>query len=278
MKFSIEGFSQEYATKLRKTIDKKGKLVEIKIDCTDLVILRWFVDFYPNMKKIIVDDKQYAWLTHKKLLEDLPLIDISKGAFIERMQKLVEFKILDYRFVKEGGTFSLYTFGEEYINLISKEGNSSNIYGVSGQTDTGVQVQTDTKDNNINNTSINNNILCVFDFWNKSNIINHREITPIIQKAIEKALKLYTLQDVEKCITRYSQIVNDKTYYFNYKWTLQQFLSRKEGMPEFMDDGGKWLNYCEFKKKGKNVSNFTERNYKESDINVLSDLDNLDIV
>lgn len=138
-------------------------------------------------------------------------------------------------------------------------------------------IQYNNKQLNTNN-KINNNILCVFDFWNKANIINHREITPIIQKAIEKVLKLYTLQDVEKCITRYSQVVNDKTYYFNYKWTLQQFLSRKEGMPEFMDDGGKWLNYCEFKKKGKNVSNFTERNYDESEINVLSDLDNLDIL
>lgn len=139
------------------------------------------------------------------------------------------------------------------------------------------QVQLNNKELNINN-KINNNILCVFDFWNKADIINHRELTPIIQKAIEKALKLYTVEDVEKCISRYSQVVNDKTYYFNYKWTLTQFLSRKEGISEFADNGGKWLNYCEHKKKNKNVSNFTERNYDESEINSFSDLDNLDIL
>ena len=151
MKYTIEGFSQEYAMKLKKHIEKRNKIVEIKIDCTDLVILRWFVDFYPKMRKYIIDNKEYAWLTHNKLLEDLPLIDISRGAFIERMQKLVEFGILEYRFVKNGGTYSLYAFGENYNNLIeSKEGAGSNTYGV--------QVQADNKNNSINDNSINNNI------------------------------------------------------------------------------------------------------------------------
>ena len=68
MKYTIEGFSQEYAMKLKKHIEKRNKIVEIKIDCTDLVILRWFVDFYPKMKKYIIDNKEYAWLTHNKLL------------------------------------------------------------------------------------------------------------------------------------------------------------------------------------------------------------------
>ena len=159
MKYTIEGFSQEYAMKLKKHIEKRNKIVEIKIDCTDLVILRWFVDFYPKMKKYIIDNKEYAWLTHNKLLEDLPLIDISRGAFIERMQKLVEFGILEYRFVKKGGTYSLYAFGKNYNNLIeSKEGAGSNAYGVQAQTYTVVGVQTDNKNNSINDNSINNNI------------------------------------------------------------------------------------------------------------------------
>lgn len=154
MRYTIEGFSQKYAMTLRKKVIKRDKEVEIKIDCTDLVILRWFVDFYPNMKKMIIEGKEYAWLTHNKLKIDLPLIDISKEAFNERMKKLVEFKILEYQFIKEGGSFSLYAFGENYINLISKEeGMCSNIYGVEVQTSTGVDVQDTTKDN------INNNII-----------------------------------------------------------------------------------------------------------------------
>ena len=167
MKYTIEGFSQAYAMTLKKEVEVNGKTKTIKIDCTDLVILRWFVDFYPNMKKIDVDGVQYAWLTHKKLLTDLPLIDISKRAFIERMQKLVELGILSYKLLKEGGTFSLYGFGENYKNLINDD---TKIDGVCAQPDTGYtfeqhrgirsndiggDVQTYNKDTSINDTSIN---------------------------------------------------------------------------------------------------------------------------
>ena len=132
MRYTIEGFSQEYAMTLKKpvTTDKGEKTV--KIDCTDLVILRWFTDFYPNMPKTIIDGREYVMVAHSKLLEDLPMIDISKRAFIDRMQKLVDFGILDYQLVKKGGTFSFYTFGENYIHLV--DDGRSNVQGVHVQT------------------------------------------------------------------------------------------------------------------------------------------------
>ena len=159
MKYTIEGFSQEYAMTLKKTVQTKDKEKTIQIDCTDLVILRWFVDFYPNMKKMTIDGKEYAWLTHKKLLTDLPLLDITKRACIERMQKLVEFGILDYKLVKDGGTFSLYSFGRNYINLVrsTDTGEQSNDTGGIRSNSTGAYVQTDNKDSSISDSSIDDN-------------------------------------------------------------------------------------------------------------------------
>lgn len=159
MRYTIEGFSQEYAMTLKKVVPVKDKEKTIQIDCTDLVILRWFVDFYPNMKKVSVDGKEYAWLTHKKLIADLPLLDITKRACIERMQKLVEFEILDYRLIKEGGTFSLYTFGKNYINLVRSNDTGDmqpNDTGGVRSNDTGGSVQTDNKDSSISYPSIKN--------------------------------------------------------------------------------------------------------------------------
>lgn len=167
MKYTIEGFSQAFAMTLKKEFEVNGKTVTRKIDCTDLVILRWFVDFYPKMKKIEVDGKQYAWLTHKKLQNDLPLVDINKRSFIDRMQKLVDFDILEYKLVKEGGTFSLYTFGQNYIKLIQDDeidgGMQSNDIGGANQSDTGTQSndkgecnQTHNKDKSIIDRSIIN--------------------------------------------------------------------------------------------------------------------------
>ena len=176
LKYTIEGFNQEYAMTLKKEVEINGKKVLKKIDCTDLVILRWFVDFYPNMKKINVDGREYAWLTHGKLLEDLPIIDISKRSFIERMKKLVEFGILEYKLIKKGGTFSVYTFGENYKYMVSSErpsqdGMQSNDIGIHSNdigyaiertrgmqsNSIGVCNQTYTKDISIKDTSIKNN-------------------------------------------------------------------------------------------------------------------------
>lgn len=166
MKNSIEGFNQAYAMTLKKEVEQNGKLVTRKVDCTDLVILRWLVDFYPKMRTMDVDGERYVMLTFGKLQKDLPLLDISKRALSERLQKLVEFKILKYKFIKDGGTFSLFAFGENYINLVRSTDDGVCVQPTTGyavdqqrgmrSTDDGVCAQPTTKDNSIINNSIIN--------------------------------------------------------------------------------------------------------------------------
>ena len=120
MKYTVEGFSQEYALTLTKQVEEKGKLKTVKVDCIDLIILRWFVDFYPRMAKVEIEGVQYAWLNYKKLLDDMPLLDIGKHMLANRLQKLCEFGILTHKNVKCGGSFSYYGFGANYHNLIEK--------------------------------------------------------------------------------------------------------------------------------------------------------------
>lgn len=144
MKYTIHGFSQQEAVKFKKIIeDKNGKEKEIKIDCTDLLILRWFVDFYPKMMKVEVDGVQYAWLQYQAILKDLPLLDIKKQALFDRLQKMCEFGILKHKTVKVNGTFSYYGFGEMYGTLIDtecsqiQEGEYSTNEGVGSQINKG---------------------------------------------------------------------------------------------------------------------------------------------
>ena len=231
MRYTIEGFSQEYAMTLKKTVatDKGEKTV--KIDCTDLVILRWFTDFYPNMPKTIIDGREYVMVTHSKLVEDLPMIDISKRAFIDRMQKLVDFGILDYQLVKKGGTFSFYTFGENYTHLV--DDGRSNVQGVCVQTHTGytfkrdtgirsnvqgVYVQTYNKNSSINNSSINNSSInnnivensekCdmkvtteIVDYLNEKAHTNYRSNSKTTMRHINARMKEgYTLSDFKQVI------------------------------------------------------------------------------
>lgn len=207
MKYTIEGFSQEFALTLKKEVEQNGKTITRGIDCTDLVILRWFVDFYPNMKKVEVDGRQYAFLSHKKLIEDLPLIDISKKAFIERMKKLVEFDVLTYKFLKENGSISLYGFGANYMRLVD---------GVTFQTDTGcaemaggnlsngygVTFQTDNKNNSNINTSISD-IKYIVGFLNSATSSNYRYQTKATQRLINARLNEgFTVDDFKAVIDK----------------------------------------------------------------------------
>ena len=118
MRYTIEGFSQTEAVKFRRTEIVNGKERVVALDCTDLVILRWFVDFWPNMMKVEVDGQQYAWLSYKAAIEDMPLLGIKKGMFALRLKKLVDFGILSHKTIRNGGTFSYYGFGQEYKRLV----------------------------------------------------------------------------------------------------------------------------------------------------------------
>lgn len=215
MKFTIEGFSQEFALTLKKTVQSKKGEKTIKIDCTDLVILRWLVDFYPNMKKMHVDGREYVWLTHKKLLEDLPLLDITKRACIERMQKLVAFEILDYKLLKEGGTFSLYAFGENYIKLVQSNaadgmrstsigGMQSTDIGGAQENGAGACGQPHNKDNSIIDSSFNNQsniIKDIVEYLNSKSGTHYKASSKTTQQHINARLaEGFTIDDFKRVV------------------------------------------------------------------------------
>jgi uncharacterized protein YdaU (DUF1376 family) len=97
-------------------------------------------------------------------------------------------------------------------------------------------------ENHTENENVNVNVI-IFEYWNNKNIIKHRELTEDISKAIEKALKSYSEEDIKTYIDRYATVIGDKDYFFNYKWSLKDFLSRKDGISAFTDEGSKWVNY-----------------------------------
>ena len=125
MKYTIEGFSQAYACSLSYTEVANGKTRILKLDCTDLVILRWFVDFFntPKVTKIIVDGKSYAWINYNYLKKQLPIITINKRAIAERLNKMCKLGVLEFHLHQAAGNYTYYRLGKNYINLISDSNN-----------------------------------------------------------------------------------------------------------------------------------------------------------
>lgn len=114
--------------------------------------------------------------------------------------------------------------------------------------------------NNISNNNINNNIykekenilkekekyLSLFSLWNEQNISVHRDSTSEeFVKAYEKASKKYTYEQIKTAIERYG-IIYHSNYFFNYKWSFDEFLSQKNCIPTLLDNGSKWINYNEW--------------------------------
>lgn len=106
------------------------------------------------------------------------------------------------------------------------------------QKDTPTPAQKDTH----NNTSINNK-LNILDWWNSQKIIMHKDLTPDIDKALDKVIKKIGFEKLQLAIVRYAKAYHDNSFYFKHKWTLLKFLNQGNGYTEWLDDGGMFNNY-----------------------------------
>ena len=224
MKYTIHGFSQQEAVNFKKTIiDKNDKEKEIKIDCTDLLILRWFVDFYPKMMKVEIEGVQYAWVQYQKILQDLPLLDIKKQALFDRLKKMCEFGILKHKTIKVNGTFSYYGFGDMYGALIDteciqiQEGVYSTNEGVSSQLSKGEYSTKEQINKSIINSSIKDNFIkdnLPTEFETLWKLYPRKAGKPKALKAYEKARKRKknpaTFEQVKKGIENYCAEIKAK--------------------------------------------------------------------
>ena len=162
MKYSIHGFFQPRAVELGLTND-------------DLLVLRWFVDFAgtDKMKKIIEPDGIYYWVNYSTILNDLPVLGITKDRLRRKhFKKLCDCGILKHKHIKQGGSFSYYAYGFNYATLIylqenptpiPAEGTSNLPQGCDKNNEEGTSnlpqgcgENTATKINLLNNSSINN--------------------------------------------------------------------------------------------------------------------------
>lgn len=91
----------------------------------------------------------------------------------------------------------------------------------------------------------------LFDFWNSKGIVVHRTINEKMVKVLKKALDLYGQAQIKQAIENYSIVLSDSTYYFKTRWTIGDFVTQSNALPDFLPEGIKWINYQEYLKKSK---------------------------
>jgi hypothetical protein len=143
MKYTIEGFSQ-------------AKIVELKLDNTDALILRWFVDFLPKMTTVTHEGKNYQWVKYQAVIDDLPCIRISNREVIaRRFNKFVDAGIMEKYINKEGGVFTCFALTNKYLILVEDAFNykvdpsTLKYIPLDPKVDTPLDAKVDTKDPSI---------------------------------------------------------------------------------------------------------------------------------
>ena len=110
--------------------------------------------------------------------------------------------------------------------------------------------QMNTNKNVKNDKNVNKLYNSFFDTYNNQNIIKHKQLTPKMKQAINRALKKDRQEDILKAMGRYGQAFRDKEYPFcTYKMTLDKFLTQGNGYTDWLDEGQKWINYNDFKNR-----------------------------
>lgn len=115
------GFDQREVMKLRRTDVVDGKKQEVAIDLIDLGILSIIADMSnrASIKKVLLDDGQYSWISYNSILEDLPIINIEKKQLSRRIAKLQSFDLVKCVVERQKGigTFTYIRVGKKYEDI-----------------------------------------------------------------------------------------------------------------------------------------------------------------
>lgn len=99
---TVLGYNQKVACKLG-------------LDACDLLIFRCLQDTINKKKfqKNEINGKAYYWLNYDYVVEELPILKITKTTLIKKYKKFVKLNILDFLFIEKKGTSTYFRFNDE---------------------------------------------------------------------------------------------------------------------------------------------------------------------
>lgn len=182
------------------------KIMELDLDVKDLAILRYFDDFMESgkMNYEVIEGVKYYWISYKNIEDELPFLGLGKRSIMMRMLKLRDLGILAHYTKKEGGTFSYYSLGEKYKELLYiNTNNDKDNYDHSNS-------NTIKKENdNYTNKAITNNEETVEN--NEQEYNNFSDLEHIDNKNEEPVYINMTRGSAEKCSTNNYLLNNSST-------------------------------------------------------------------
>lgn len=234
LKYTILGFNQE-------------KACEVGLELDDLLLIRYFVDFRENEKMISkeIEGKRYYWINYEGILQELPILKIKKDRIYRKLKRLCDLGILEHKTVKQAGTYSFYTVGHKYFQLISSTDLSVKKPSGSVKKPEGYGENTVPKDPSIKDPSTNNpnilskdNICTISEKWNKLGLQQIKSINSNTNrfKLLKARMNEYGLVNILKAIDNINQSdflkgQNNRNWMITFDWLIKpnNFLKVLEG-------------------------------------------------
>jgi hypothetical protein len=180
----------------------------------------------------------------RKLQEDLKYTDNNKviipslGTIKRTVDKLLRKEMITILETPLGTLFTIPNYekyqakGTEIKQFDEREINENEELGTG--LGTGLGTATEQQRNNTKKDKNEKNIyIDIYEHWNNEKIIAHRSLTQDAESKIKCKLKDFKPEEIKTAISNYSYILNSNEYYFTYKWTLKDFLTK--GLENFLD-------------------------------------------
>lgn len=271
MKYTIHGLQQD-------------KLLKNELDNDDALILSVIKSMYSSASVDfeIIEGNRFIWVDQTRLLEQIPIVG-SQRKLQRRLKRLedlgiIKKKVLYSKLNQKGqtvkGTYS-YVNVTEKLDDLSKRTEVTECHTPSCHNDNGPTPECHTpqchngndptpecrdKDTLIIDSLVIDSLI---EYFNKKEIIKCKKKSKTLEQTIIKKLKEFSKDEIMKAIDNYSLVIQDTSYFFNTKWSLEKFLKQKNALPDFLEDGEKWINYKEYKEK-ENLKNGNKGNWNNS--------------
>jgi len=195
-----------------------------------------------GLKEVSIKEGQFVF-GRKKASMELNMEESKVYRLIKTFEKRekIEVKSNNKFSVVTIANWSFYQDGEQ-----QSEQQSNNKLTTNEQ-----QSNTNKNVKNIENVKKEQKHTCVYEYWQLKAPHKHRELSDSIAKELNK-LKSNDVDLVKESIDRYVKAYNDKDYFYNQKWVLNNFLKQGNGYKSWLDEGQNWVMYNERKTPAKN--------------------------
>lgn len=172
----------------------------------------------------------------KEILFNHKKMKIEKGQFMTSFPNLRD--TLGYSI---GTIHNWINFFEQEKMIESKKTNKFTLIKINNwkdYQDTESRMKTERKQNETNNNykelERNNIYPEILEYWNKGQVVIHKEVSDECKKYIDKFLKEFEVEDLKKAIRAYAETYHNDECYFKHKWTLEEFVKRGNGARVFV--------------------------------------------